>query len=140
MELFRPAGHMEADPAGNDWTRTHGYAEKSEFTFPDLYLDDAVAALAPAEELKAFLEQCLENFVNHDYGHMSSLDLVENFLSRDVKKENTWLRGIYPSQNWGEVHLDIFYDMGLFHLDEVPSRELSMEQYRKERAAKGASL
>ena len=34
MELFRPAGLLQADPDSRDWTRDHGYAEVSAFPFP----------------------------------------------------------------------------------------------------------
>ena len=67
-------------------------------------------------------------------GHLSSLDLVENFLNRDVHQKNTWMRGNYPSPAWGEIRLEIFYDMGLFHLEDVPPRALALEQSRKEAA------
>ena len=137
MERFRSAGPLEAAPQSRDWTREHGYAQVSRFDFPDLYLDDAVARLVREdEEVLPFLQRCLENFVNHEYGHLSSLDLVENFLSRDVHGKNTWMRGNYPSPKWGEVRLEIFYDMGLFHLEDVAPRALALEQGRKERAAK----
>lgn len=135
MELFRPAGLYSADPSSRDWTREHGYAQTSEFSFPDLYLDPKVARLAAEDPpLVPFLHQCLEHFVNHEYGHLSSLDLVENFLSRDVHKKNTWIRGNYPSEAWGEIRLDIFYDLGLFHLEDTPPRALALEQSRKEKA------
>lgn len=77
--------------------------------------------------------------MNHEYGHLSSLDLVENFLSRDVRGKNTWMRGNYPSPKWGEVRLEIFYDLGLFHRREVPPRALALEQSRKESAAPPAT-
>lgn len=135
MELFRPAGLLTTDAGSQDWTREHGYAQTSEFPFPDLYLDPKVAQLAAEDAaLVPFLHQCLENFVNHEYGHLSSLDLVENFLSRDVQKKNTWMRGNYPSDAWGEIRLDLFYDLGLFHLEDVPPRSLALEQTRKEKA------
>ena len=38
MELFRPAGLLQADPDSRDWTRDHGYAQVSSFPFPPLYL------------------------------------------------------------------------------------------------------
>ena len=34
MELFRPAGLLQADPDSRDWTRDHGYAEVSAFPSP----------------------------------------------------------------------------------------------------------
>jgi len=117
MELFRPAGICRTDPDSRDWTREHGYAKASAFP-----------AVLP------FLQQCLRQFVNHEYGHLSSLDLVENFLNRDVHQKNTWMRGNYPSPAWGEIRLEIFYDMGLFHLEDVPPRALALEQSRKEAA------
>ena len=40
----------------------------------------------------------------------------------------------YPSPAWGEIRLEIFYDMGLFHLEDVPPRALALEQSRKEAA------
>ena len=83
----------------------------------------------------AFLEECLENFTCHEYGHLSSMDQVENFLSRDLRKENTWMQGNYPSENWGEVHLEIFYDQGLFHRLEKAPRDLALAQQKKEREA-----
>ena len=76
--------------------------------------------------------------MNHEYGHLSSLDLVENFLSRDVQRKNTWMRGNYPSPAWGEIRLEIFYDLGLFHRGDVPPRSLALEQSRKERATSPA--
>lgn len=121
MELFRPAGICRTDPDSRDWTREHGYAKASAFPFPDLYLDDKVAQLTREDPaVLPFLQQCLRQFVNHEYGHLSSLDLVENFLNRDVHSKNTWMRGNYPSPAWGEIRLEIFYDMGLFHLEDVP--------------------
>ena len=103
MELFRPAGICRTDPDSRDWTREHGYAKASAFPFPDLYLDDKVAQLTREDPaVLSFLQQCLRQFVNHEYGHLSSLDLVENFLNRDVHQTNTWMRGNYPSPAWGE--------------------------------------
>lgn len=123
------------DPDSRDWTREHGYAKASAFPFPDLYLDDKVAQLTREDPaVLPFLQQCLRQFVNHEYGHLSSLDLVENFLNRDVHQKNTWMRGNYPSPAWGEIRLEIFYDMGLFHLEDVPPRALALEQSRKEAA------
>lgn len=140
MELFRPAGLLQADPDSQDWTRDHGYAEVSAFPFPPVYLDEDLARLAGEDpDLAPFLHQCLLQFVNHEYGHLSSLDLVENFLSRDVRGKNTWMRGNYPSPKWGEVRLEIFYDLGLFHRREVPPRALALEQSRKESAAPPAT-
>lgn len=140
MELFRPAGLLQADPDSRDWTRDHGYAEVSAFPFPPVYLDEDLARLAGEDpDLAPFLHQCLLQFVNHEYGHLSSLDLVENFLSRDVRGKNTWMRGNYPSPKWGEVRLEIFYDLGLFHRREVPPRVLALEQSRKESAAPPAT-
>ena len=46
MELFRPAGLLQADPDSRDWTRDHGYAQVSSFPFPPLYLGDDLAQLA----------------------------------------------------------------------------------------------
>lgn len=140
MELFRPAGLLQADPDSRDWTRDHGYAEVSSFPFPPLYLVDDLAQLAKEDpDLAPFLHQCLLQFVNHEYGHLSSLDLVENFLNRDVHQKSTWMRGNYPSPKWGEVRLEIFYDLGLFHRREVPPRALALEQSRKESAAPPAT-
>ena len=48
MKFFRPAGRMEAEADTLDWTREHGYAKTSRFSFPDLYLSDDVAQLAEA--------------------------------------------------------------------------------------------
>ena len=116
--------------------RDHGYAQTSEFPFPDLYLHESVADLAETDPaFPAFLEECLENFTCHEYGHLSSMDQVENFLSRDLRKENTWMQGNYPSENWGEVHLEIFYDQGLFHRLEKAPRDLALAQQKKEREA-----
>ena len=42
--------------------------------------------------------------------------------------------GKLPSPAWGEIRLEIFYDMGLFHLEDVPPRALALEQSRKEAA------
>ena len=75
MELFRPAGLLQADPDSRDWTRDHGYAQVSSFPFPPLYLGDDLAQLAKEDpDLAPFLHQCLLQFVNHEYGHLSSLD------------------------------------------------------------------
>ena len=136
MKLYRPAGLRTADPKRPDWTRDHGYAQTSEFPFPDLYLHESVADLAETDPaFPAFLEECLENFTCHEYGHLSSMDQVENFLSRDLRKENTWMQGNYPSENWGEVHLEICYDQGLFHRLEKAPRDLALAQQKKEREA-----
>lgn len=142
MELFRPAGLFVTDPADDDWTRQHGYTQKHEFPFPDLYLAEPVAALLKEKpEMSAFLERCLRMFVNHDYGHMSSLDLADNYIQREFAKKTCWLRGIYPVNDDGkaipgtydiEIHLDILYDMGLFHLETVPARDLIRAQKAKE--------
>lgn len=138
MELFRPAALMEAQPDDTDWTRTHGYAKTSQFPFPDLYLHERVSALAAQDgDLAPYLTTCLNRFVNHDYGNIISLDQVENFLSRDVRKENTWMQAIYPTEQWGNLHLEIFYDLALFHLEDVAPRDLALAQRDRERAAKG---
>ena len=42
MELFRKAAVWQADTSSPDWTRNYGYADSSEFPFPDLYLDPKV--------------------------------------------------------------------------------------------------
>lgn len=119
------------------WTRDHGYAEVSSFPFPPLYLGDDLAQLAEEDpDLAPFLHQCLLQFVNHEYGHLSSLDLVENFLNRDVHQKSTWMRGNYPSPRWGEIRLEIFYDMGLFHREDTAPRALALEQSRKEKATR----
>lgn len=137
MKLFRTAAVWQADTSKPDWTRDYGYAKVSEFPFPDLYFDNQTAELAEQDErFVPFLNACLENFTNHEYGHMSSLDLVENHLSRDIHKKNTWMRGIYPSEYWGEVKLEIFYDRGMIHLGEVAPRDIAMSQAKKEREAK----
>ena len=68
MELFRPAGLLQADPDSRDWTRDHGYAQVSSFPFPPLYLGDDLAQLAEEDpDLAPFLHQCLLQFVNHEY-------------------------------------------------------------------------
>ena len=101
MELFRPAGPLEAAPHSRDWTREHGYAQVSRFDFPDLYLDDKVARLVREEaELAPFLQRCLENFVNHEYGHLSSLDLVENFLRATIPAPSGERSGWRSSMTW----------------------------------------
>ena len=123
MELFRKAAVLEAQPGEKDWTREHGYAKTSQFPFPDIYLHEKVSALAA-------------RFVNHDYGNIISMDQVENFLSRDQRKENTWMQGIYPTEKWGNIHLDIFYDLALFHLEDAAPRDLALAQRDKERAAR----
>ena len=138
MELFRKAAVWQSNKSAPDWTRDYGYSDDGEFPFPDLYLDPKVAKLAAEDPgMVPFLNECLENFVNHEYGHMSSLTLVENLFQREIHKAYTWMTAIYPSPSWGEVHLDLFYDIGLFHLEEVAPRELAKEQAAKEKAAKG---
>lgn len=137
MELFRKAALMVADPNDSDWTRENGLAKTSEFPFPDLFLHEKVTELAAKDaDVIPFLHECLRRFVNHDYGNIISMDQVENFLSRDQRKEYTWMQGIYPTEQWGYIHLDIFYDMGLFHLEDAPPRALALEQRRKEREEK----
>ena len=137
MELFHKAFVMQSDPADQDWTREHGFAEKSEFPFPDIYLHEKVAELAKTDaDLVPFLEDCLRRFVNHDYGNLISMDVVENFLSREINKVYTWMQGIWQSEKWGLVHLEIFYDMALFHLEEVPPRDLALAQRAQEREEK----
>lgn len=137
MELFRKAAVLEAQPGEKDWTREHGYAKTSQFPFPDIYLHEKVSALAARDEnLRPFLDQCLGRFVNHDYGNIISMDQVENFLSRDMNKENTWMQGIYPTEKWGNIHLDIFYDLALFHLEDAAPRDIALAQRDKERAAR----
>lgn len=134
MELFREAALWTVDPQSYDWAKEKGLsAEASRFPFPDLYLSDPLAAyLEEDPALKSFLEECLSLFTGREYGHMSSLDLVDNYLQREFNHKDTWLRGIYPSPAWGEIHLDIFYDMGLFHLDDVPPRDLVLAQKDKD--------
>lgn len=118
MKFFRPAGRMEAEADTLDWTREHGYAKTSRFSFPDLYLSDDVAQLAEADPaVSVFLRQCLTQFVCHEYGHLASMDLAENYINRDIKGLSTWVRGTYPSPELGEISLDVFYDLGLFHLE-----------------------
>lgn len=137
MKLYQTAALRQAAPDAPDWIRDHGYSQKSEFPFPDLYLDDETQQLAARDpDFLPFLETCLDQFVRHDYGHLSSLDQVENFLSRDVRRENTWMQGNYPSDKWGEVHFDVFYDLGLFHLGEKAPRDLAQAQQKKEREAR----
>lgn len=138
MELFREAGLWTVDGQSHDWAKEKGLSqENSTFPFPALYLSDPLADLVKKDPQAAdFLEECLSRFTGREYGHMSSLDLVDNFLQRDFKHLNTWLRGIYPSPGWGEIHLDVLYDMGLFHLYDVPPRELVVEQMQKEKSAK----
>ncbi len=46
------------------------------------------------------------------------------------------MQGNYPSEKWGEVHLEIFYDLGLFHLLEKAPRDIALAQQKKEREAK----
>lgn len=102
MKFFRPAGRMEAEADTLDWTREHGYAKTSRFSFPDLYLSDDVAQLAEADPaVSVFLRQCLTQFVCHEYGHLASMDLAENYINRDIKGLSTWVRGTYPSPEWG---------------------------------------
>ena len=43
---------------------------------------------------------------------------------------------VYPTEKWGYVHLDIFFDLALFHLEDVAPRSLALEQRAKERASK----
>ena len=134
MELFRNAFVMETDPADPDWTRAHDLETVSRFPFPDIYLHEKVAALAKTDaDLVPFLEDCLRRFVNHDYGNIISMDQVENFLSREINKVNTWMQGIWQSEKWGVVHLDIFYDQALFHLEDAAPRALALAQRAKEK-------
>ena len=136
MKLYAPAALRAADPRHPDWTRDHGYAEKSEFPFPDLYLHESVEDLFDNDpDFAPFLEACLEDFTCHEYGHLSSMDQVENFISRDLKKENTWMQGNYPSEKWGEIRLEVFYDLGLFHRLEKAPRDIALAQQKKEREA-----
>jgi len=136
MKRYADAALRTAAPDRPDWTRDHGYAQESAFPFPDLYLHDSVADLLDTDpDFGPFLEECLENFICHEYGHLSSMDQVENFLSRDLRKENTWMQGNYPSEKWGEVHLEIFYDLGLFHRLEKAPRDIALAQQKKEREA-----
>ena len=133
MKFFRPAGRMEAEADTLDWPREHGYAKTSRFSFPDLYLSDDVAQLAEADPaVSVFLRQCLTQFVCHEYGHLASMDLAENYINRDIKGTFTWVRGNYPSPKWGEISLDVFYDLGLFHREGTPPRTLAIAQHRKE--------
>ncbi len=44
------------------------------------------------------------------------------------------MRGHHPSPRWGEIHLEIFYDMGLFHREDTAPRALALEQSRKEKS------
>ena len=137
MKLFREAAGMEALPEESDWTRTHGYAQTSRFSFPDIYLHEKAAALAEEDPaFRPFLETCLRRFVNHDYGNIISMDQVENFLSRDIRREDTWMQAIYPTDSWGLVHLDIFYDLALFHLEETAPRDIALAQRAKERESR----
>ena len=135
MELFRPAGICRTDPDSRDWTREHGYAKASAFPFSrPLSGRQGCPADPGGPRCPPFLQQCLRQFVNHEYGHLSSLDLVENFLNRDVHQKNTWMRGKLPQPGLGRNPPGDFYDMGLFHLEDVPPRALALEQSRKEAA------
>ncbi len=90
MELFLPCSACSRPTPTAGTGRDHGYAQVSSFPFPPLYLGDDLAQLAKEDpDLAPFLHQCLLQFVNHEYGHLSSLDLVENFLNRDVHQKST---------------------------------------------------
>lgn len=102
MKLYCTAALREAGENFSDWTREQGYAEKSVFPFPDLYLEEETAKLLEEDpDFGPFLEDCLDRFAAHQYGHLSSLDQVENFVARDIQHKNTWMRGNYPSEKWG---------------------------------------
>ena len=133
MELFRKAALWQVEDHAFDWAKEKGLELNSSFPFPDLYLSDPLAQLVKENPtLEDFLYECLSRFTGRDYGHMSSLDLADNFLHREFNHKTTWLRGIWPSPSWGEVHLDVLYDMGLLHLYEVPPRALILEQKAKD--------
>ena len=86
MELFRPAGLLQADPDSRDWTRDHGYAQVSSFPFPPLYLGDDLAQLAEEDpDLAPFLHQCLLQFVNHEYGHHAFFSALSSALAASSK-------------------------------------------------------
>ena len=137
MELFRQAAVLKARPGDHDWTRDHGLSQTSEFPFPDIYLHERVTSLAALDSaLLPFLEECLYRFVNHDYGNLISLDQVENFISRDYRQANTWMQAIYPTKAWGNVHLEVFFDLALFHLEDVAPRALAMAQRDREKASR----
>lgn len=133
MKQFRAAAPWRVEDHAFDWAKEKGLEQHSSFPFPDLYLSDELAALLQEDPSRTdFLYECLSRFAGRDYGHMSSLDLVDNFLQRDFNHKDTWLRGIWPSPGWGEVHLDVFYDLGLLHLYDVPPRDLVREQKAKD--------
>ena len=134
MELFRPAGICRTDPDSRDWTREHGYAKASASPFPTSIWTTRLPADPGGPRCPPLLQPVPAPICQPRIRPSVLLGLVENFLNRDVHQKNTWMRGNYPSPAWGEIRLEIFYDMGLFHLEDVPPRALALEQSRKEAA------
>lgn len=121
MEFFCAAFTLTTTAEGV-WETQKGAVS---FPFPDIYLyEDAAKLRQTDEQFEPFLRDCLHRFTCRDYGNIISMDQVENFLSREINGENTWMQAIYPTPHWGSVHLDIFQNLALFHLQEVAPREV----------------
>ncbi|MFR4757484.1 MAG: hypothetical protein ACLT9P_04715 [Evtepia gabavorous] len=131
-----PAGICRTDPDSRDWTREHGYAKASAFPFPDLYLDDKVAQLTREDPAVLPLSPAVPAPICQPRIRPSVLLGPGGKLSQPgcAPEKHLDAGKLTPSPAWGEIRLEIFYDMGLFHLEDVPPRALALEQSRKEAA------
>lgn len=135
MELFRPAQVVKGQDAAADWTRAHGYASESEFSFPDTYLSPNMAALRQEDPaLEAYLDQRFQKFTEHDYGRVTSLELMDNITQRLILKTNTWMWAWWDTPQWGKLYLYVFYDMAYFFREGEEFQSLARRQRIKETA------
>lgn len=134
MKLFCQPRLLEVSDAP-DWTRTYG-VQASRFSFPEVYLSPEVEALCQAHpDLSPFLEDCLLRFTHHDYGGISSLDQVDNFNQREMRRLTTWMGALWLS-DYGEVAFQIFYNLALFYLPREDQRDLMLRQRAEEKQAR----
>lgn len=135
MKLFRTARLVQGQDAAADWTRIHGYAEMSEFPFPDLYLSTQMEALlAQDPALESYLDSRLVRFAEHDYGSITSLEQVDNLSQRDILKVNTWMWALWDTPAWGKVYLYVFYNMALFFREGEAYQDVLRQQRQKSMA------
>lgn len=125
MEFFCAALTLTTTAEGT-WETQKGDVS---FPFPDIYLYEDAAKLRQTDaDFAPFLQDCLRRFTCRDYGNIISMDQVENFLSRDITGENTWMQAIYPTARWGNVHLEIFQTLALFHLQDTAPKDVVLAQ------------
>ncbi len=121
MELFRPAGLLQADPDSRDWTRDHGYAQVSSFPFPRCTgggRPGPVGRGGPRPGPPSSTSAC------SSLSTMSTATLCPPWTWWKTSSTGTSTRnppgfGATTPPRWGEIRLEIFYDMGLFHREDT---------------------